>query len=80
MELQRMMSCEGFEAHVKDMESEHQALPHLGKCNRESPSASDESALQEEILRTITGAHLIPPDDLALALGVLVPEVIIDKY
>ncbi|KAH9292531.1 hypothetical protein KI387_042279, partial [Taxus chinensis] len=52
VELRRMMSHEGFEAHVEDVEPEHQDLPHLGKHSRESPSASDESASEEEILRT----------------------------
>ncbi|KAH9316019.1 hypothetical protein KI387_024646, partial [Taxus chinensis] len=56
----------------------HQALPNLGKDSRESPLGSDESGSEEERVRT-AGMHMIPPNDLAPALGVLVLEVIIDK-
>ena len=77
VDLRRMMSCEVFEARVEDIEPEHQDLPHLGKRSRESPPASDESMPNEERLM-IAGAHMIPPCNLALMLGVLVPKIVIN--
>ncbi|KAH9327880.1 hypothetical protein KI387_044372 [Taxus chinensis] len=69
MEFRRMMSYEGFESHVEVMEPKHQNLPHLGNGSRESTLAFDESMFDEERLRNIF-THLIPPDELAFALGV----------
>ncbi|KAH9320511.1 hypothetical protein KI387_015150, partial [Taxus chinensis] len=72
----REMDCEGFKAHVKDVELEHLELPHLGKHGRESSLVLDESSF-EKILR-IASAHLIPPGNLALTLGVPLYETVIN--
>ncbi|KAH9313543.1 hypothetical protein KI387_022170, partial [Taxus chinensis] len=66
----------GFKVHAENVEPYQPVLPHLGNHGRESPQDFDESISDEELLRA-TCTHLIPPDDLALALGVLVPETFI---
>ncbi|KAH9300259.1 hypothetical protein KI387_011842, partial [Taxus chinensis] len=71
------MARKGFIAHVEDVDMKHLVLSHLGKHGRELLSYSDESTLEESI-RT-TGMHLIPPNDLALVLGVSVPKIVVDK-
>ncbi|KAH9304629.1 hypothetical protein KI387_009033, partial [Taxus chinensis] len=58
------MAREGFEAHIEDVEPERQELPHLGKHDRDSPSASRRSMLAE--ITWASGTHLNPPGNLAL--------------
>ncbi|KAH9313692.1 hypothetical protein KI387_022319, partial [Taxus chinensis] len=77
MFLGRDMDRERFRRHMEDVELEHMKIPHLRKNGRETSSVLDESTYEER-LRTV-GAHLILPGDLALALGVLTPEIVIEN-
>ncbi|KAH9330540.1 hypothetical protein KI387_002648, partial [Taxus chinensis] len=60
------MAHEGFGAHVRDVEPEHQELPHLGNHDRDPSLASRRRAPTETTWAA--GTHLNPPGNLSLAL------------
>ena len=70
MALWRELDHEGFGAHTEDVEPEHLELPHLGKHDRETSSASHRSVPIE--MTWATSMHLNLPCNIALTLGFLV--------
>ncbi|KAH9291432.1 hypothetical protein KI387_043378, partial [Taxus chinensis] len=58
---------EGIEVYIEDMEPEQSMLPHLGKCRKETPLASDESSSLRE--RRVFDVYLNPPSDQFLVIS-----------
>lgn len=72
-----MITPEGFEGLMEDKELQHQVIPTFGKCDRESPSTSDESMSKQKLMTM--GTHLNPPSHLTLTHSVTVLELVIEK-
>ena len=68
------MAREGFMAHVEDMETEHQEIPHLTNHDIDPFSASQGSIPIENTWAV--GMHINPPGDLAFALGFSISSMI----
>ncbi|KAH9298151.1 hypothetical protein KI387_029833, partial [Taxus chinensis] len=66
LELRREMDIEGFEYIIGDNDLQHMVLQKLGKCNREFPSDSNESMLEDSM--RMEDAHIMPPRHLSLTL------------